>query len=366
MGLLFFIFTSTIVLSSVTLYIGISLGNKSQFYRVMHFFLAYAIFHVIHAALGRLLPPEYQFLDRVSPFGLLYGPILYFMYLTSSGHILKRKTVLIHSIPLMLGITYYIFFLITQTSRSRTHSLIYYTLLYGPMALSMLGYSVYVAYRGSMKKEKVKTDKRDIPSIAVIILFALSFFLILSVLKRVFVKIPIVATTTSLIVFGGLLGGVIIVFLISIQHLKEKLNAKESQQDLKEKETPIASAYMKSGLQDEEIREYVIRIDNYLSSSEYLDPNFNLSVLSSNLKIPKHHLSQLFSQHYGKSFLRYINGLRIEYACEILKTKEYDIIIEELAEECGFKSTVSFYRNFREIIEMTPSEYRESLECNIK
>ena len=53
--------------------------------------------------------------------------------------------------------------------------MLYYSILYGSMALSWLGYSMYIAYKGSTRKEPVDSNVREVPSIAVIFLFTLAF-----------------------------------------------------------------------------------------------------------------------------------------------------------------------------------------------
>jgi AraC-like DNA-binding protein len=357
MGLLFFIFMCIAILSAVTLYIGISFGNKTPLDKVMYFFLAYVIFHVIHAALFRLLPLEYRYVDRASPLGFLYGPLLYFDYLTSQSSILKLKTILIHSTPLFIGLCFYIFFLINYSSYFRANSSLYYTCLYAPMALSWLGYPIYIAYQGTVNKEKEGTTKHNVLSIAIIILFTLAFFLVLSVWGRL-TGTAAAAVSSSLIIFSGMLGGVIIVFWMVIQQLKEKINAVRATELLVgQNEEDVVSTYVKSGLNNEEFENYAQKVNDYLSSKKYLDPNLNLNTLSSDLKIPKHYLSQVFSQYYGKSFLKHINSLRILHACDILEDPNFNSNIDDLVELCGFNSKTSFYRNFKEIAQMTPSEF---------
>jgi AraC-like DNA-binding protein len=119
----------------------------------------------------------------------------------------------------------------------------------------------------------------------------------------------------------------------------------------------VDSTYLKSGIPPDEMEAYAQKVNDYLVSKKYLDSNFNLNILSSDLKIPKHYLSQVFSQYYGKNFLKYINSLRIMHACELLEDHNLESTIEGLAEHCGFSSKASFYRNFKEIAKMTPSEF---------
>src|SRR5690554_3088216 len=105
----------------------------------------------------------------------------------------------------------------------------YYSSLYGPMALSWLGYSVYVAYRSTVHKEVTDSVHREVPSVAVIVLFTLSFYLILSVATRTFKGILVTSITSSLMIFTGMLGVVLYVFLIIVNRIKVNINYLESQ-----------------------------------------------------------------------------------------------------------------------------------------
>lgn len=70
----------------------------------------------------------------------------------------------------------------------------------------------------------------------------------------------------------------------------------------------------------------------------------------------KYYISYLFNQHIGYKFLEYINFLRVNKAKRLLNTS---MKITEIAYECGFESTRSFYRAFDRYCGMTPKKYRE-------
>lgn len=69
------------------------------------------------------------------------------------------------------------------------------------------------------------------------------------------------------------------------------------------------------------------------------------------------YLSKYFKQCTGISFTEYVNRYRINEACYLLKNAEQSIL--QTALDCGFESLRSFNRNFRDVIGMTPSEYRK-------
>ncbi len=67
-------------------------------------------------------------------------------------------------------------------------------------------------------------------------------------------------------------------------------------------------------------------------------------------------ISHMMSVNLRVSFTRYINFLRAGRACELLRNS--DLPISDIAFESGFGSIWSFNRNFRELVGVTPGEYR--------
>ena len=58
--------------------------------------------------------------------------------------------------------------------------------------------------------------------------------------------------------------------------------------------------------------------------------------------------------------LEYINKVRIQAACEILK--KTDESISDIAYKCGFTTNSTFNRNFRQFTGMSPVEWRKRPE----
>ncbi len=65
-----------------------------------------------------------------------------------------------------------------------------------------------------------------------------------------------------------------------------------------------------------------------------------------------------FKQRTNKTYFTFLNEIRIDRACKLLKNKEY--LITEVSEMAGFKNLSNFNRKFKELKKMTPSEYRFS------
>ena len=68
------------------------------------------------------------------------------------------------------------------------------------------------------------------------------------------------------------------------------------------------------------------------------------------------YLSRCFKRTTGISFNTYVNMCRINKACYLLDNSNYTIL--QCALDSGYKSIRSFNRNFINVLNMTPGEYR--------
>lgn len=70
-----------------------------------------------------------------------------------------------------------------------------------------------------------------------------------------------------------------------------------------------------------------------------------------------------FKEHYRVSFVEYLNTVRIGHACKLISEKDLNIV--EAASESGFNNLANFNRQFKKIKQMTPSEYRKTLNAAV-
>ncbi len=100
-------------------------------------------------------------------------------------------------------------------------------------------------------------------------------------------------------------------------------------------------------------------IEHILSyiQSNYLNP-LTLSSIAADLDISPFHLSRVFSGNIGLRLDKYINELRVNYANHLLWST--DKPITDIAFECGFDTLRTFNRAYRDIMSVTPREYRKN------
>ena len=69
---------------------------------------------------------------------------------------------------------------------------------------------------------------------------------------------------------------------------------------------------------------------------------------------------KFFKLKTKKSFVEYLNAIRVSNACKLLI--ETEMGISEIAFECGFKTASNFNQLFKKLTGTTPKEYRKNVE----
>lgn len=95
-------------------------------------------------------------------------------------------------------------------------------------------------------------------------------------------------------------------------------------------------------------------IMEYLSR-HYMEP-VSLNTLSKVLGVSHSCLSHTFSGRIGVNFRTYLNTLRVDRSCMLLRGTNQTI--GQISLECGFESIRTFNRIFSQLYGVTPSEYR--------
>ncbi|MBD7914985.1 response regulator [Clostridium sp. Sa3CUN1] len=93
---------------------------------------------------------------------------------------------------------------------------------------------------------------------------------------------------------------------------------------------------------------------------EYIDENYNktleLSDIAKAFNFNYYYLSYYFNNHCKEGFSEYLNRIRIEKACDLLKeNKRY---VSEISSMIGYSDHSYFCRVFKKITGYTPSNYR--------
>jgi AraC-like DNA-binding protein len=121
--------------------------------------------------------------------------------------------------------------------------------------------------------------------------------------------------------------------------------------------------YQKSSLTPQaSLRIYQLLAEHLDANRPYLDSGLNLQMLTSQMNLTTHVLSQVINEHYEKSFSELMNSLRIEYAMLLMQKDEYlEEKIISIAYDAGFNNKVSFINAFKKVNGTTPTAYRKQL-----
>lgn len=117
---------------------------------------------------------------------------------------------------------------------------------------------------------------------------------------------------------------------------------------------------IKTFLSDTKEEQFLIIKNHIENNNRFLDPNFSLEILASELKMSNTKVSNSINQNSQYNFSDYVNKLRVEKAQKYLIKPEYfDYNIESIGYECGFNSKSTFYLAFKKFTNTTPTEFRK-------
>ena len=97
---------------------------------------------------------------------------------------------------------------------------------------------------------------------------------------------------------------------------------------------------------------------------EYCINNFHkeikLEAIAAKASMTKNAFCKYFKKRTNKTFITFLNEIRIEEASKrLLSNKE--LSIAEVAESCGFKNISNFNRKFKQIKGASPRDYKKEL-----
>lgn len=126
----------------------------------------------------------------------------------------------------------------------------------------------------------------------------------------------------------------------------------------------ISRYYQRNKEQSEQIEKspHHKHFNKVQESIQYIQDNFKkdlkINDLISRCGISSTYFRMIFKEITGKSFVQYLNELRIYHAIVLIKRTSLNL--NEISYEVGFTEFQNFHRTFRKIIGCSPSEYRKS------
>jgi AraC-like DNA-binding protein/mannose-6-phosphate isomerase-like protein (cupin superfamily) len=102
--------------------------------------------------------------------------------------------------------------------------------------------------------------------------------------------------------------------------------------------------------------------DTILKALTYIDAHYSeelsIDAVSKKFLLSPSYFSYLFKSITSKTFTEYVNGIRVAKASEMLKHTDKKVL--SICHEVGFRSINHFNRMFRQIVGVSPTEYRKN------
>ncbi len=105
----------------------------------------------------------------------------------------------------------------------------------------------------------------------------------------------------------------------------------------------------------------IVRIDAAMEKDNlFLNPDLSLVSFSEQVGSNRTYVSKAIKDAKGCSFSDYVNRYRLDYALELMKnTSKENMVIQNIATQCGCGSVQTFYRYFKLFFNETPTQWIE-------
>jgi AraC-like DNA-binding protein/heme/copper-type cytochrome/quinol oxidase subunit 2 len=307
----------------------------------------------------------YPHLSRIHhPFVFAAGPLLflYLRELTSDDRRFARRDFL-HFLPFVVCSLYLVpYFLLSGAvkieilSREYIHasSVPWYYVRSSVFFAQFLIYLVLVV--GVVVRYRRKVRRRELPidrSVRTELLFFViaSLVLWIGAMLRYFIDAP---EGTNLLVP---LGASLVIYVMGYLKIRRPKTWSS------EEPRPPAKKYERSTLTTERAERYLAKVLLCMREQKpFTDGDLTLQTLAADLSIPPHQLSQIINERLGKTFSDFISSYRVDEAKLRMGDPAFaHMSLLGIAEDVGFSSKSSFNSVFKKITNLTPSEYRNSL-----
>jgi AraC-like DNA-binding protein len=105
------------------------------------------------------------------------------------------------------------------------------------------------------------------------------------------------------------------------------------------------------------ITSYALAQETYSYIQEHYSENITIHSIADYLGVSERHVNRLYRNMYDTTFAKALRTMRLTFAKRLLETGEMSV--DEIAERCGFSSTRSFRKIFRDNEEMSVGAYRK-------
>ena len=117
------------------------------------------------------------------------------------------------------------------------------------------------------------------------------------------------------------------------------------------------------GIAEELVTQIIEKLNLFETKEDYLQSNITVQLLADKLETNSKYLSKIVNTHKEKTFTKYINDLRVEYAIRKLQQdkKLRNYTIQAIAVEFGFNNAESFSTAFHKNTGLKPTYFIENI-----
>ena len=98
---------------------------------------------------------------------------------------------------------------------------------------------------------------------------------------------------------------------------------------------------------------------SFLKTNSF-NEEISLETIAKEAYVSPKYFSRLFKKKTGLNLTQFVNKLRVDKACELLKTT--DLPISDIMNRVGYKDSKFFYQMFKRTMNVTPGDYRRELQ----
>lgn len=99
------------------------------------------------------------------------------------------------------------------------------------------------------------------------------------------------------------------------------------------------------------------QIESYIK--EHMDQELTLNRVAEHFFYNPSYLSRLFKTKLDKNYMTFVSEIRIQYAQQCLEIPQHSVT--DVSIMCGYKSYKHFVKVFKDVTQMTPTDYRKQL-----
>jgi len=122
------------------------------------------------------------------------------------------------------------------------------------------------------------------------------------------------------------------------------------------KPLPSPESYVNPGYHIHEIIGLMIEYENTMEKNLHGDQT--IDSISKRINYPKNHVKHFFKYHCAFPVNKYFNSIKVKHALYLIQQGYLDKhTIESLAYQCQFNSRITFFKNFKSIVGISPTTF---------